>query len=76
MIEIGKLPMRSASAVISSLSMPTSGRMIGRVVADGDDRHVLERLRGDLAHHLARHERARAHATRAIASAMRIISRR
>ena len=76
MIEIGYVPSRCASAVISSLSMPTSGRSTGIAHDAVDRRQVLERLRRDLADDLAGDERLRAIAPRAIASAIRIISRR
>ena len=59
MIEIGSVPMRAASGVISSLSIPTSGRSISHRRRLGDGGQVLERLRRDLADHLARHQRAR-----------------
>ena len=63
MIEISNVPSRCASAVISSLSIPTSGRRtgIGRRV---DRRHVLERLRGDLPDDFAGDERLGAVAAR------------
>ena len=59
MLEIVSAPMRSASLVISSLSIPTSGLSTSSVVAPGNGRQVFERLRGHLADHLARHQRLR-----------------
>ena len=60
MFEIGNVPIRCASAVISSLSIPTSGLSTSIVVALRNGREILERLRRHLADHLAGHERARA----------------
>ena len=60
MIEIGYVPSRCASAVISSLSMPISGRSTGIVTTLVDRRQVLERLRRDLADDFAGDERLRA----------------
>ena len=57
MFEIGNVPMRSASAVISSLSMPTSGRSTVMLVAARDRGQVLERLRRDLSDDFARDQR-------------------
>ena len=53
------MPSRCASAVISSLSMPTSGRRTGSVTTSLIERHVLERLRRDLADDVAGDERLR-----------------
>ena len=49
--------MRRASAMISILSLPMSGRSTGSVAASSTARDVLERLRGHLAERLAGHER-------------------
>ena len=62
--------------MISSLSIPMSGRRIGSVGAAAIDRQVLERLRRHLADDLAGHQRLRAPCARAMRSAIRSISRR
>ena len=56
--------MRSASAVISSLSMPDERAHDRQRRRRSDDGHVVERLRRDLAKHFAGHQRARAGVTR------------
>ena len=54
------MPSRCASAVISSLSIPMSGRSTGIVDDVVDRREVLERLRRDLADDFPGHQRLRA----------------
>ena len=62
--------------MISSLSMPISGRNTGSVATDPIDGHILERLRRHLADDVAGHERLARAASRAMRSAMRSIRRR
>ena len=63
-IEISKVPSARACSVISSLSMPISGRRTGSSAASSIRAEIRERLGGDLAQAVAGHERGGARAMR------------
>ncbi len=63
MFEMGSVPMAAACAIISSLSIPTSGLRISSVVASAMVVKFSMCLRRDLANHLTGHERLGAPAT-------------